>query len=52
MGTKIMPAETMQCKCKVCSKEFHIPEAKYCTRCGTKLDLMNAVIKTEFHQQT
>jgi len=48
MGSKIMPTETMQCKCKVCSKEFHIPEAKYCTRCGTKLKL-NIVTRTEFH---
>lgn len=49
MGTKIMPTETMQCKCNVCSKEFHIEEALYCTRCGSKLELKNAVIKTEFH---
>lgn len=49
MGTKIMPAETMQCKCNACSKEFHISEAKYCTQCGTKLDLANAITKTEFH---
>ncbi|WP_170939030.1 MULTISPECIES: hypothetical protein [unclassified Lysinibacillus] len=49
MGTRIMPAETMQCKCNVCSKEFHIEEAKFCIICGTKLDLKNAATKIVSH---
>lgn len=45
--TKQMGKETMKCKCNVCSKYFHIEEAKFCTRCGTELDLSMAVSKMD-----
>ena len=41
--------ETLQCKCDVCSKEYHIEEARFCTRCGTKLVLENAISRTGHH---
>lgn len=40
--SKGMPRETMQCKCTVCRKEFHVEEALFCTLCGTKLNLSKA----------
>lgn len=43
MGSK---ERTMQCTCSVCKTEFHIEKAKYCSRCGTKLDLTKAIRKT------
>lgn len=42
----MMGPETMHCRCNVCSKTYHIEEAKYCTRCGTELDLDKAISKT------
>ncbi len=44
-----MPLETMQCKCNVCRKELHIEEAKYCTRCGTELNLNQTIRRTGHH---
>lgn len=42
-----MPTETMQCECNVCRKGMHIEEARYCTRCGTKLNLEQAISKKD-----
>ncbi|MGR6896967.1 hypothetical protein [Rummeliibacillus sp. BSL5] len=31
--------ETKHVKCSVCAKNWHIEEALFCTRCGSKLNL-------------
>ena len=31
--------ETKFVKCIVCAKKWHVEEALFCTRCGSKLDL-------------
>ena len=47
--TNRMGEETMECKCSVCRKELHIEEAIFCTRCGTRLNLEQAVKRTGHH---
>ncbi len=31
--------ETKHVKCNVCAKKWHVEEALFCTRCGSKLEL-------------
>jgi len=38
MEEKAIKPEVKYCSCNNCSKDKHIQEARYCSRCGTKLE--------------